>query len=99
MSNIRTVVWENFQPNFYVLAPRQLLESQPQTWLMSAFIDQHQKVVLKPLLQRFPTVTLLDISEIMSRFAISMILFPGKYANDYDGLRGLINRRILPGLI
>jgi AcrR family transcriptional regulator len=40
-----------------------------------------------------------DISEIMSRFAISMILFPGKYANDYDGLRGLINRRIVPGLI
>jgi AcrR family transcriptional regulator len=40
-----------------------------------------------------------DISEIMSRFAISMILFPGKYANDYDGLRGLIKRRIVPGLI
>jgi AcrR family transcriptional regulator len=40
-----------------------------------------------------------EISEIMSRFAISMILFPGKYANDYDGLRALINRRILPGLI
>jgi AcrR family transcriptional regulator len=40
-----------------------------------------------------------EISEIMSRFAISMILFPGKYANDHDGLRALINRRILPGLI
>ena len=40
-----------------------------------------------------------EISEIMSRFAISMILFPGKYANDSEGLRALINRRILPGLI
>ena len=40
-----------------------------------------------------------EISEIMSRFAISMILFPGKYAKDYDGLRALIRRRILPGLI
>jgi AcrR family transcriptional regulator len=40
-----------------------------------------------------------EISEIMSRFAISMILFPGKYANDYEGLRALINRRILPGLV
>jgi AcrR family transcriptional regulator len=40
-----------------------------------------------------------EISEIMSRFAISMILFPGKYSNDYDGLRQLIKRRILPGLI
>ncbi len=40
-----------------------------------------------------------EISEIMSRFAISMILFPGKYSHDSDGLRALINRRILPGLI
>lgn len=40
-----------------------------------------------------------EISEIMSRFTISMILFPGKYTNDYAGLRALINRRILPGLI
>ncbi|MBT4075487.1 MAG: hypothetical protein HOM14_07620 [Gammaproteobacteria bacterium] len=67
INNIRTVVWENFQPNFYILAPRHLLEPQPQTWLMSAFIDKQQKVVLKPLLQQFPTVTLLDISELMQR--------------------------------
>ena len=40
-----------------------------------------------------------EISEIMARFAISMILFPGKYSNDYDGLRSLIKIRILPGLI
>ena len=41
----------------------------------------------------------IEISEMMSRFAISMILFPGKYANDSDGLRRLIERRLLPGLI
>jgi len=40
-----------------------------------------------------------DISEIMARFAISMILFPGKYLNDHEGLRSLITMRILPGLI
>jgi AcrR family transcriptional regulator len=41
----------------------------------------------------------LEISEIMSRFAISMILFPGKYASDLGGLRDLIKLRILPGLV
>lgn len=40
-----------------------------------------------------------EISEIMSRFAISMILFPGQYSEDFDSLRGLIKRRLLPGLI
>ncbi len=67
ISSIRSVVWENFQPNFYVLAPQKLLQTKPQTWLMSAFIDANHKPVLKPLLQQFPTVTLLDISEIMTR--------------------------------
>lgn len=39
-----------------------------------------------------------EITEMMSRFAISMILFPGRYATDEDGLRRLIERRVLPGL-
>lgn len=39
-----------------------------------------------------------EITEMMSRFAISMILFPGRYATDADGLRRLIKRRVLPGL-
>jgi len=41
----------------------------------------------------------IEISEVMARFAISLILFPGKYASDGDGLRQLIRLRILPGLI
>lgn len=40
-----------------------------------------------------------EISEVMSRFAISMMLFPGKYASDIAGLRRLIIKRILPGLL
>ena len=40
-----------------------------------------------------------EISEIMSRFALSMILFPGRYSTDIEGLRELIRKRILPGLI
>ena len=40
-----------------------------------------------------------EITEMMSRFAVSMILFPGRYATDTDGLRQLIKRRVLPGLV
>lgn len=40
----------------------------------------------------------IEISEIMSRFAISVILFPGKFSSDLDALRALIRTRILPGL-
>ncbi|MEH6550698.1 MAG: TetR/AcrR family transcriptional regulator [Pseudomonadales bacterium] len=40
-----------------------------------------------------------EITEVMSRFAISMIAFPGRYSTDLAGLRELIRKRILPGLI
>lgn len=40
-----------------------------------------------------------EITEIMSRFALSMILFPGRYATDHASLRELIKRRLLPGLM
>ncbi len=67
VTSIRSVLWENFQPNFYVLAPQRLLEDLPQTWLLSAFVDEDHRSLLKPLLQAFPGITLLDLSELMAR--------------------------------
>lgn len=67
VSSIRSVVWENFRPNFYVIGTRKQLTEQPQTWLLSAVINDQNRTVLKTLVERFPTVTLLDIGEIMTR--------------------------------
>jgi hypothetical protein len=41
----------------------------------------------------------IEIAELMSSFAMSMILFPGRYSIGHEGLRKLIRQRILPGLI
>jgi len=67
VTSIRSVVWENFKPNFYLIANSDLLESFPQTWLLSALITEQDKADLKQLLKRYPSVTLLDISELMAR--------------------------------
>lgn len=67
VSSIRSVLWENFKPNFYLIANPELIEPYPQTWLLSALIEDQNKADLKQLLQRYPTVTLLDISELMAR--------------------------------
>jgi AcrR family transcriptional regulator len=40
-----------------------------------------------------------EITEVMSRFAISLIQFPGRYATNHEGLRRMIKNRILPGLL
>jgi putative ABC transport system permease protein len=67
ITSIRTVLWENFKPNFYLMSNRRLLENQPQTWLLGALIKEEKKGELKQLIQTFPSVTLLDITELMSR--------------------------------
>jgi putative ABC transport system permease protein len=67
VTSIRSVVWENFKPNFYLISNPELIESFPQTWLLSALIGDANKADLKQLLQRYPSITLLDISEIMVR--------------------------------
>jgi len=40
-----------------------------------------------------------EIAEVMSRFAISLILFPGRFKKSRPALRKFIERRILPGLV
>ncbi len=67
VTSIRSVVWENFKPNFFLIANSELIEPYPQTWLLSALIKDQDKADLKQLLQRYPSVTLLDISELMAR--------------------------------
>jgi len=67
ITSIRSVLWENFKPNFYIIANRRLIEDLPQTWLLSALVDSEQKPDLKQLLSNYPSVTLLDTTELMAR--------------------------------
>jgi AcrR family transcriptional regulator len=70
-----------------------------------AFSDEETLVFSKmtagPLIEIRPDLEDqgIEISEVMSRFAISIIQFPGRYSTDHEGLRKLIKKRILPGLI
>ncbi|TDJ28254.1 MAG: FtsX-like permease family protein [Gammaproteobacteria bacterium] len=67
VTSIRSVLWENFRPNFYVITNQKLIEDLPQTWLMSALINSGQISDLKQLVSNHPSVTLLDITELMER--------------------------------
>jgi putative ABC transport system permease protein len=67
VTSIRSVLWENFKPNFFLIANSELIADMPQTWLLSALIKDRHKADLKQLLQRYPSITLLDISELMAR--------------------------------
>jgi AcrR family transcriptional regulator len=59
------------------------------------------EMTAEPLIELRPSIHKegVEITEMMSRFAISIIMFPGVYGNDKKELRRLIKKRLLPGLI
>ncbi len=67
VSSIRTAVWENFKPNFYVLSHVEEIQDLPQTYIMSVFVPDHKKQTLALLHKQFPSVTWLDITQLMAR--------------------------------
>jgi AcrR family transcriptional regulator len=75
-----------------VLAERAFSDERP---LELSRITAAPIVELRPELQ--PDAE--EISEVMSRLAISLVLFPGRFKNSGEELREFIRRRLLPGLI
>lgn len=59
------------------------------------------QITSRPMIEICPSLANeeIEIAEIMSRFALSMMLFPGRYGKDMSGLRRLIRKRVIPGLV
>lgn len=59
------------------------------------------RIVIAPVVELRPELRpeAEEIAEVMSRFAISLILFPGRFKSSGEELRDFIRRRLLPGLV
>jgi len=68
ITNIRTVRWDSFQPNFFLLAPPGVLEGNvPTQYLTSAYLETAQRPILRELVADFPNVTALDIEALLAQ--------------------------------
>ena len=67
VASIRTVKWESFQPNFYVIFHPGDLDEMPTTYLTSFYLSAKQKILLKDLVQQFPAVSVLEVDAILAR--------------------------------
>lgn len=66
--NFRTVKWDSFRPNFFLLAPPGVLEDRAAAqWLTSLYLPADRREVLRELIQAFPNVTVLDIESLMNQ--------------------------------
>ena len=67
VSSLRTIEWDSFQPNFYVVLSPGMVADLPQTYLASVYVPRDRVEMLSRLVRQFPGVTVLDLEVILSQ--------------------------------
>lgn len=65
VASIRSVIWENLQPNFFFLLSPGALDEFPSTFVTSFRLEADQKLFLNDLLRAHPTVTVIEVDAII----------------------------------
>ena len=66
--NIRKVRWNSFQPNFFLVFQKGVLEDAPKTWLGAvAQVSPDQRPGVKnKIVQTFPNVSIIDVTQMIT---------------------------------
>jgi putative ABC transport system permease protein len=67
VTSLRKVDWDSFKANFFVLGNPELMASYPASWITSFHLGHGQEDVVTGLVQRFPNVSVIDLSAIMEQ--------------------------------
>lgn len=70
ITSIRGVEWTSFRPNFYVIFSPGALENYPGTWITSFRLDNERKQLATEMLSQFPSLTLIDIDQLLAQLGI-----------------------------
>ncbi len=67
ITSVRKVEWESFRANFFVIAPPQLLQRFPASYMTSLYVPPGRNAVLNELVQEFPNLIVIDVAQIMAQ--------------------------------
>ncbi len=67
VQSLRTVRWDNMQPNFFIIFSPGSLEGMGGTYLSTALMEQEQKALINGLLQQFPTIVVIEIDALIQQ--------------------------------
>jgi putative ABC transport system permease protein len=91
VTSLRSVQWDTFRANFFVLAPPGLLDEYPASYITSFYLPADRAALLDELVRQFPNLTIIDISVIMNqvRGIMSRITLTVEYVFIFTLLAGL----------
>lgn len=67
VTSLRTVQWDSFNVNFFVVAPPELLAEMPATYITSFRLDAQGDGLLAAAVRQFPSITVLDVRALMEQ--------------------------------
>jgi len=67
VESLRTVEWDSFNANFFVVGTPGLLGSQPATYITSFHLPPDRLSLLAELAKRFPSVTVIDVGGVLGQ--------------------------------
>ena len=67
VTSTRTVEWDSFSPNFFMVFSPGVLDPFPTTYITSLFVDETQRGDVLDLMRAFPSVTAIDLDAILGQ--------------------------------
>jgi putative ABC transport system permease protein len=67
ITSLRSVQWDSFNVNFFVIAPRSLLGAEAATYITSFFRPEDRESLITDLVRAHPSVTLFDMDALIGQ--------------------------------
>jgi putative ABC transport system permease protein len=67
VTSFRTVEWDSFSPNFFMVFSPGVLDGFPATYITSLYVDDARRDVVLDLMRQFPSVTAIDLDAVLSQ--------------------------------
>ena len=92
VTSLRSVSWDSFQANFFVIASPGALDENTASYISSFYLPVAQQDILNRLVQRFPNITVLDVAGIIAqiRRIIERVTMAVEYVFLFTLLAGLM---------
>ncbi len=67
VQSLRSVRWDNMQPNFFIIFSPGTLDGLGGTYLSTALMAQEKKTLINDLLREFPTIVVIEIDALIEQ--------------------------------